>query len=141
MRLNGANGIVVDVNSLAELRENTIMDNGGAIAFTPGGVPAPIANGIFVGGGSVATINGGVISRNLGSGIHVSASPFDPNLVPGTARIGLDSDAAIEITDNGRAGIFVGDDGSLATIDGRNIVFQDNAEGDLVGPIVDVAGP
>jgi hypothetical protein len=95
-----------------------------------------------VGGGSVATINGGVISRNLGSGIRVSASPSDPNLVPGTARIGLDSDAAIEITDNGRNGIFVADDGSLAEIDSRQIVFDNNAEGDTVGHVVDVApGP
>ncbi len=45
----------------------------------------------------------------------------------------------IEITDNGGAGILVEDDGSEATIDSRNIVFDGNIEGDTVGNVIDVA--
>ena len=37
----------------------------------------------------------------------------------------------LEITDKGRAGLFVADDGSSAEIDSRNLVFCNNAEGDL----------
>ena len=53
--------------------------------------------------------------------------------------IGLDDMVGIKITKNGGAGIFVEDDGSEATIDSRNIEFADNAEGDMVGNVIDIA--
>jgi parallel beta-helix repeat protein len=137
MRLNERNGIVVDVNSTAELRDNTIVGNG-ASGFFVGGLPA--SNGINVGGGSVASISGGTIAQNAAHGILVTRSLFSPEI--GTAHVGIDSDAVLELTDNGGAGIFVSDDGSVAEIDSRNIVFRDNAEGDTVGNVIDVApGP
>jgi hypothetical protein len=59
--------------------------------------------------------------------------------MPGTARIGLDSTTVLEITENGGAGLFVADDGSMAEIDSRNLVFRNNAEGDMIGDVTDVA--
>ena len=35
----------------------------------------------------------------------------------------------LEATENGEAGLFVGDDGSEAEIDSRRIVLRDNQEG------------
>ena len=135
VRFNGHHGMVVDIHSTAELRDNIVVGNG----FFPD--PHLVSdNGIFVGGGAVATIRGGVVADNASHGIHVRLSPFGPD--PGTALIGLDGDVATAITGNGGAGIFVEDNGSLAQIDSRNIVFRDNAAGDTVGNVVDVApGP
>jgi hypothetical protein len=95
--------------------------------------------GIIIVGGSEASINDGLIARNQGHGIYVFVSPFTPEPMPGTARIGLDSTTVLEITENGGAGLFVADDGSMAEIDSRNLVFRNNAEGDMIGDVTDVA--
>jgi hypothetical protein len=60
---------------------------------------------------------------------------------PAHATIGLGSGAMLEISDNEGAGIFVADDGydSEAQIDSRNILFRNNAAGDTVGNVIDVA--
>jgi hypothetical protein len=50
----------------------------------------------------------------------------------------LDSDASIEISNNDGAGIWLEDNGSEATIDSRNIIFSNNAEGDVVGNVIDM---
>ena len=136
---NRNDGIVIDVNSTAELHDNTIVGNG----FPPNpDFPdfLPTGSGVIVAGGSVVTISGGVITQSRRHGIHVFLSPLNPE--PATVLVGLDSNVTIEISENGKAGIFVDDDGSLAEIDSRQIVFDGNAEGDTVGNVVDVApGP
>jgi hypothetical protein len=60
---------------------------------------------------------------------------------PAHATIGLGSGVMLEISDNEGAGIFVADDGydSEAQIDSRNIIFHNNAAGDTVGNVIDVA--
>jgi parallel beta-helix repeat protein len=141
LHANRNNGIVIDLNSTAVLRDNLIVDNGSPPnPLVP--PQLPVGSGIIVAGGSVVTISGGVITQNRRHGVHVFVSPLDPTKTPPTARVGLDSDAVIEITDNGGAGILVEDNGSLAKIDSRNIVFDNNAAGDTVGNVCDVAaGP
>ena len=67
---------------------------------------------------------------------------YDPGHVamrPTRVTIGLDTELVTEITDNDGAGIFVADDGSEAEVDSRKIVFRDNAVGDIVGNVIDVA--
>lgn len=39
----------------------------------------------------------------------------------------------------GGAGLFEADDGSSAEIDSRNLVFRNNAEGDIISEVTDVA--
>jgi parallel beta-helix repeat protein len=132
VRFNGHHGMVVDIHATAELRDNIVVGNG----FLPD--PIIVSDkGIFVGGGAVATIHGGVIADNASHGIYVGLSPFGPG--PATAIIGLDGDGVIEISGNGGAGIFVENNGSEARIDSRHIVFDGNGEGDTVGNVVDVA--
>jgi hypothetical protein len=60
---------------------------------------------------------------------------------PAYATIGLGSGAMLEISDSEGAGIFVADDGydSEAQIDSRNILFRNNAGGDTLGNVIDVA--
>jgi hypothetical protein len=139
LRANRNSGIVIDVQSTAELRDNTIVGNG----FPPNpSFPAflIVGSGVDIEGGSVVTIHSGVITQNRVHGIYVSVSPLHAE--PASVRVGLDSDAVVEITNNGRAGIFVEDDGSEAQIDSRQINFGGNAAGDTVGNVVDVApGP
>jgi hypothetical protein len=73
-------------------------------------------------------------------GIYVSVSPLHAE--PARVHVGLDGDAVVEITNNGRAGIFVEADGSEAQVDSRQINFGGNAAGDTVGNVCDVvAGP
>jgi parallel beta-helix repeat protein len=124
-------GIVVDLESIADIRNNTTTDS---IQTNERN-----GNGILIAGGSEATINGGLIARNQRHGIMVRVSPFMPEPMPGTARIGLDSTTVLEISDNGGAGLFVADDGSSAEIDSRNLVFRHNAGGDMIGDVTDVA--
>jgi hypothetical protein len=45
----------------------------------------------------------------------------------------------LEITDKGRAGLFVADDVPSAEIDSRNLMFRNNAEGNMIGNVTDVA--
>jgi parallel beta-helix repeat protein len=124
-------GIGVDVGSMADIRNNTTTDS----------IQTQDRNGhgIIIAGGSEATINGGLSTRNQRHGIMVRVSPFTPEPIPATARIGLDSTTLLEIPDNGGAGLFVADDGSSAEIDSRNLVFRNNAEGDIIGDVTDVA--
>ena len=43
------------------------------------------------------------------------------------------------ITDNDGVGLLVADDGSMAEIDSWNLVFHNNAAGDIIGDVTDVA--
>jgi Right handed beta helix region len=129
------NGIVVDSESISDIRNNTITDT-----IQTDHIPnALTGHGIFIGGGSEAIINGGLITRNQHHGIMVSISPFTPEPMPAIARIGLDSTTVLEISDDGGAGLFVADDGSSAEIDSRNLMFRNNAGGDIIGDVTDVA--
>ena len=100
------------------------------------------SDGIRVSNTSHAAIRGGIVTQNMGNGIRVGGGTALPG--QSTATIGVDTDAILEVTQNGGAGLSVVDDGfgSQVVIDSRNIVFQDNAEGDIVAPegaVVDVA--
>jgi hypothetical protein len=91
---------------------------------------------------SEATIHGGPITQNGRDGIRLGSG----TLLPGrsTATIGLDDEALLELSQNGGAGLLVVNDGfgSEAQIDSRQIVFEGNASGDMVGDVCDVAaGP
>lgn len=86
------------------------------------------SDGIAIRGGSKAVINGGTSSRNLFSGVFLSGAS--------TADIGLERDV-LTLSQNGRAGIEVIDDGSLARINRTRIVFDSNAYGDIVGPFTE----
>jgi parallel beta-helix repeat protein len=125
-RMNGAVGIAVGGRSAAELRDNIVVSNGGIEGDA----------GIAIVNDAVADISGGVISQNRGGGIWLGPDPFGS--LPATATIGLEG-PAIQIANNGGAGIFVADNGSEATIDSRNIVFSNNAEGDTIGNVTDIA--
>jgi hypothetical protein len=116
---------------MADIRNNTTTDS----------IQTQDRNGhgIIIAGGSEATINGGLSTRNQRHGIIVRVSPFTPEPIPATVQIGLDTTTTLEITDNGGAGLFVADDGSSAEIDSRNIVFRTNTESDIIGNVIDVA--
>jgi hypothetical protein len=91
---------------------------------------------------SKATIRGGTITQNGRDGIRLGGG----TILPGrsTAAIGLDDVALLELSQNGGAGLLVVADGfgSEAQIDSRQIVFEGNAGGDVVGNVCDVAaGP
>lgn len=118
---NGGNGVFTSADAVAELVDNTITDNA--------------QSGVWVADASFAALNGGIIAQNGEHGIRVGRRIFLPAAGMSTATVGLNSDAVLEIIDNGGAGIFVEDDGSKATIDSRNIVL----DGDIEGEVIDVA--
>jgi hypothetical protein len=109
------------------------------------------ACGVGVAFGAAVTLRGNTIRQNRaggvfhlepGHGVCAGGNPFGVISEPVTVTIGLDTTLVTEITDNNGAGIFLDDsDGSTIQIDSRQIVFDNNAQGDLVGPIVDIAAP
>jgi hypothetical protein len=86
-----------------------------------------------------ATIHGGTITQNGRDGMRIGGG----TLLPGrsTAAIGLDDAALLELRQNDGVGLLVVADGfgSEARIDSRQLVFEGNAGGDMVGNVVDVA--
>jgi hypothetical protein len=135
---NGEFGLRVVAGATAEVVDNTIVGNDSC--------------GIGVGFGAVVTIRGntirqhragGVVSPGPGHGVCAGGNPFGIASDAVTVTIGLDTPLVTEITDNDGAGIFLDDsDGSTVQIDSRQIVFANNAEGDIVGNVCDVAaGP
>jgi parallel beta-helix repeat protein len=121
---NGRFGILVGGLSTAELINNTVTHSG--------------SDGIrFSSSNTNAFIRGGIVSENGGNGIRVGGGSSIPG--PSRATVGVDSDLLLEVSQNGRAGVRVDDDGSETTIDSRNIEFDGNAEGDTAGNVIDIA--
>lgn len=125
---NALDGLTISRNASATLTDTVSQDNG--------------RDGIAIVDSSEATIHGGSITQNGGDGMRVGGG----TLLPGrsTVSIGLDDDVLLELSHNDGAGLFVVNDGfgSEAQIDRRQIVFSNNAEGDTMGNICDVAaGP
>jgi parallel beta-helix repeat protein len=134
---NTMDGIAVETNSSATITDNSSQDNGSHGIFVMRDSAATIvdnvldgngADGISIIDGATAAISGGVVSRNRGSGMHLSGAS--------TATIGCAGDT-IRVAQNGWAGLWVEDDGSLAQIDVSRVEFEDNARGDIMGPVVD----
>lgn len=138
MRENDHYGLRITVDANAEVIDNTMMDNYGC--------------GINVALGSRAVIRGGLITRTRAGLPPISFDPGHGVCMdgldtrggfngPAHATIGLGSGAMMEISDNEGTGIFVEDDGydSEAQIDSRNILFRNNAAGDTVGNVIDIA--
>jgi hypothetical protein len=145
---NGLSGILVDLNSSATLTNNLTQGNAldgltlgrnASAALTDSVIQANGRDGIAIGDTSEATIQGGTITQNRRDGIRVGGG----TILPGrsTAAIGLDDEALLELSQNGGAGLLVVNDGfdSEVQIDSRQIVFEDNAGGETVGNVVDVA--
>ena len=134
---NGEFGLRINTGATADVVDNTVVGND--------------ACGIGVAFGAVVTLHGNTIRQNRtggvfhlepGHGICAGGSPFGVISEPVQVTIGLETPLVTEITGNDSAGIFLDDsDGSTVQIDSRQIVFDNNAEGALVGPIVDVVGP
>ncbi len=167
MTSNRSDGVVVSNGSVAELTENTILDNGDTSINDGGGVwidnqsmailtsntilnnandgvriiemgtsgiltnniiGLNKLNGIDILEGASATITGGTISGNERHGLFLLGNS--------KADIAL-SGEMLSVTDQGRTGIFITDDGSLARIDLTRISLANNADGDIVGPFVE----
>jgi hypothetical protein len=134
---NGEFGLRINIGATAEVVDNTVVGND--------------ACGIGVFFGAVVTLRGNTMRQNRaggvfhlepGHGVCAGGNPFGVISEPVMVTIGLNTPLVTEITDNDGAGIVLDDsDGSTIQIDSRQIVFDNNAQGDLVGPIVDVAGP
>jgi hypothetical protein len=138
LRNNNEAGMSILGLSIADVEDNTIEDNN--------------ACGIFVSEGAVVAIRGGTMTRqraggfafeNPGDGVCVLPNIFGEITPPSKVTIGLGTTLVTTIMDNHGAGIFLDDsDGSTVKIDRRNIEFRDNAAGDIVGNVCDVAaGP
>jgi hypothetical protein len=121
---NGWSGIASDRSGLTAdpvdntliVRENTVRQNR--------------VHGIILGGGTTATISGGLITQNGLAGIYL----FDG----ATATIGLDGAAELVVSHNTHGGLVVEDDGSSAQINRGHIRFDANPVGALFGPVIDV---
>jgi parallel beta-helix repeat protein len=125
---NALDGLALSRNARATLTDNVIQDNG--------------RDGIAIVDTAEATIHGGTITQNGRDGIRVGGGLSQPGR--STAAIGLDDAVLLELSQNGGAGLLVVNDGfdSEAQVDSRQIVFEDNAGGDIVDDVCDVAaGP
>jgi parallel beta-helix repeat protein len=132
---NRLRGVDIGNTSQARVIGNNISDNAQDGIFISGNsTEVEIArttitgndDGIRIQGSSSATIGDGVIGQNRGNGIFLTGAS--------TATI-CSTGGRLNVTQNGGAGILVSDDSSLARINTDQIVFSDNAEGDIVGPV------
>ena len=145
---NGLSGILVDLNATATLTNNLTQGNAmdgltlsrnASVTLTDNVIRDNGRDGIAIVDTAEATIHGGTITQNGRDGIRVGGG----TILPGrsTAAIGLDDETLLELSENDGAGLLVVDDGfaSEAQIDSRQIVFEVNAGGDMVGNVIDVA--
>ena len=133
---NADDGVQIFANSTATITHNTISENSSVgILVADASTTELVANIITANGnsgialrGSVARISGGVLSHNRGSGVFLAQAS--------TATIGLDG-AILTLAQNGSRGIFVTNDGSVARINSARIMFDRNAGGNTIGPVLD----
>jgi parallel beta-helix repeat protein len=136
VRENDRGGLRIVVDADAEVIDNAIVNNQRC------GIKVALRSTAVIRGGRITQtrVDPTVTDMEQGSGMCLDGTDrrglFNG---PASATVGFGSGAVIEITGNEGAGIFVLDDGSEATIDSRNIIFRNNAAGDTVGNVIDVA--
>jgi hypothetical protein len=146
-----AHGIQVSSGASATIRHNDIIDHGGSDGRGAGIVVADPQTasvitdnrlqrndlGIAIVQGAHAVMRGGSITEHTLHGIFLQGDPADPDKAA-TADIGLDG-GVITLAQNAGFGVLVSNDGSVARINSRRIVFEGNLAGDFTGNVIDLA--